>query len=438
MLPEGPANENAVAVDPTNSLHVLASAKDYSVSGTQCGAHNVWGATYVTFDGGATWTVSRVPGWPGGPASPLTGYGCDSDPVVAFSPDGAIAYQEGLAYNGPNGDANVYVARSFDGGKTWPASDVSIVQVSSGDDKEWMTVDNNGVVHVAWIDFNCCIRYAHSGATWGTWVGENNVFAYPGGGNPAVELAVGPANELYVSWRDGDLIRLEKSVDGGNTFTGGNAVLTVSAVDSGAVYRTPFMPQIAVDRTHGPASGTVYFAWDDGRQGNANIFFAYARDGAHFSTPIRVNDDTASPVKREHFLPAISVAPNGNVWLSWLDGRLTPTTEEMFEYAAVSTDDGLSFSVNRLVGDTPIVAKESYHQEGYEFIGDYWGLAAGADYAWPAFVITPMQRADLYTAPLANPPNAGAADLVPPATPAPSPETPLVPTFTDTTPVHLR
>ena len=86
---------------------------------------------------------------------------------------------------------------------------------------------------------------------------------------------------------------------------------TITAHDKLAVSQRAV--QIAVD-----GSGTVYAVWEDLRNGNRDIYFAYRTVGGNWSTNIRVNDDAGQANQLE---PALAVDDAGNVYVVWTDDR---------------------------------------------------------------------------------------------------------------------
>jgi hypothetical protein len=104
-----PANETAIAINPTNPLNVIASSNDY-----EPGVDSVMGL-YVSFDGGKTWPYSRHTRQVITPDRAMYGSG---DPVIAFDRDG-VAYASFIAFGRNNFDSYIGVIRSEDGGVTW-------------------------------------------------------------------------------------------------------------------------------------------------------------------------------------------------------------------------------------------------------------------------------------------------------------------------------
>jgi len=412
--PTGPANEVHIAVNPLDPRHLLAVAKDYSLGANgDCrpgGAWHVGSASYVTFDGGLTWSVARVPApYPNGGAEPSPlAWKCGSDPVAMFGPDGTAYYLVlNFQYAGAR-QASIAVARSPDGGLTWPASDIRVVHTSGGDDKEWGAVGNDGTVHVVWTDVNNGrIYYARSLPGWT--FETPRVLATAGFGNPAVTVDTGPSGEVYVVWRDGGSIKFVRSADFGASFGSVRVAFTTSPYEQSVAPRLPFMPQLAVDDSPAsPFAGSVYVVWPRATGvGDADAYLAYSRDGgATWSAHVRVSDDASA---RRQVMPTVAVAPNGRVDVAWLDQRLSPTLDFWTAFLAQSTDGGASFLPNRQAQEVPLFEEWSYHQDGSIFIGDYIGVASTDAHAYPIFpgngperagALAPLQmrRADAYVA----------------------------------------
>ncbi|HEY0451105.1 sialidase family protein [Actinophytocola sp.] len=143
-----PANETAVAINPTDPKNVIAGSNDYepAVDATM--------GIYVSFDGGHTWPHSGHARQVTTPDRSMYGTG---DPVLTFDRAG-VAYASFIAFGRANCDSYVAVSRSTDGGVTWtaPVADVPAgAGITPGDgivahnggpadcrifhDKEWMT-----------------------------------------------------------------------------------------------------------------------------------------------------------------------------------------------------------------------------------------------------------------------------------------------------------
>lgn len=152
-----PHNETAIAVDPHNALHMIGSNNDYQLATSSGGTANetAYSRAHVTFDGGKTWTTYPIS---------YNSYASTGDPGVAFDADGN-AYLSTLGFvwsqGGPTGTtADVLVAHSTDGGKTW--STPSRVASGTGswgsvgifNDKEAIAAWGHGNAIVTWTVFN--------------------------------------------------------------------------------------------------------------------------------------------------------------------------------------------------------------------------------------------------------------------------------------------
>jgi hypothetical protein len=153
--PDGPHNETAIAVNPSDPDNMIAGANDYQLAinpGGHVAASTLSRAT-VTFDGGATWTVYPV----------RTGgtYQATGDPAVAFDAAGNAYYATlGFRFVGPANAQNpdILVSVSRDGGKHWDGHRVaqgSGVGTSVGDllDKEYVAAWGDGNAIVTFGDF---------------------------------------------------------------------------------------------------------------------------------------------------------------------------------------------------------------------------------------------------------------------------------------------
>jgi len=128
-----PDNEIAIAVDPTNSQHLVAGSNDELIRYDQAG--NVRNSVFFTgfftsFDGGNTWLDGQLPlGDSGG------------DPSPAFDVKHGVVLM--ATFKGPS----IAVSRSTDAGVTWSQLIVAMLGRQQPNrtifwDKEWLTVDN--------------------------------------------------------------------------------------------------------------------------------------------------------------------------------------------------------------------------------------------------------------------------------------------------------
>lgn len=196
-------------------------------------------------------------------------------------------------------------------------------------------------------------------------LGEPVVLAAGGASNAT--LAMDPSSGLvYAAWvgtTDGvsDVWLATVDADG---FV--SAPVRVNDVPGDAAPHFQAPPQVAV----GP-DGSVYVAWTnntiiEGRRFPAsNLRFARSDDGVTFEPALTVNDDAGGPPS-SHTFHNLLVAPDGTIYVSWLDGRrdeaapvevhpaeggpaVSPAVPGPDVRVAASTDGGRTFGPSRVV-----------------------------------------------------------------------------------------
>src|SRR5262249_35597283 len=99
-------------------------------------------------------------------------------------------------------------------------------------------------------------------------------------------------------------------------------------------------PELAV------AGRNVYALWEQAQaDGTRDIVVGRSADmGQTFETPVKVNDNATPSF---HGFASLAIAPNGDVYVAWLDGREKAETPGTFGvYLARSTDHGATFGKN--------------------------------------------------------------------------------------------
>lgn len=417
-------NENYIAISPANPDHIVATSKDYGLTGQPgvqaCSVNNVWTGWYSSRDGGKTWANGYARGHPGSGTTPISKYKCSTDAVVAVDNAGTF-FLSGLAYNSTGATSAIWVAKSTDGGLTW--TDPHIGDESNFDDKNWLAVDpSNSDVFITWTHFTTnsgiWLRRALNGdlTQWGP---KTKLSGASSGSAQGSFGAVAPNGTLYVIWNDNILggtgnLYIVSSTDRGATFTPERAAFSYNGApwNGDTPYRTPNIPALAIDRSTGPFRGTLYVTYQGQANGDADSFLRYSRDGgATWSGEIRLNDDAVGNDKGQNFATVAVDPSNGWVHAVWYDRRDDPNNRAHHTYYAVSKDGGVTWSKNQRVSTHLSAPDQCRHQDGSVFIGDYLGLAAAGGKARPAFVDTRNGRCDLYTALLyAGPRLLGTAD----------------------------
>jgi hypothetical protein len=375
----GPQNEVTIAIPRDNPLNVVVAAHDYRTNFKHIG---VW----TSFDAGRSFKGGQLEG--------IGVHGFEGDPALA-------AYRDGVVYlgyidHGANGN-RVAVARSSDGGVTWPSVATVIDHQAPGgifEDKPYIAVDDtggafDGSVYMAWVRIfpngRRAIGFARS-TDGGVTFESSAVVMTPAPVTGPVPV-VGPDGEIYVAWNGTSSIQFARSLDGGVSFSVPLRVVSQFALPSplpGAAFRVPPFPTLAVDRSSGPGRGTLLVAWPDrlGTGQGPDILLARSEDrGETWSPTIRVSDDTLGAYQ---FFPWMCIGPDGVVDVVFHDQRDAPGSPRYHTYLARSLDGGRSFEPNlRLSDEITDTSLDPYFLG--TFIGDYIGIAASPLGVYPVW-----------------------------------------------------
>ncbi len=392
-----PQSETSITVNPNNPAMLVGGSNEI-VRLPMRG--------YFSGDGGKSWGAVDLPLPP-----PATTNGVDfgSDPGVAFDTHGNVYYSYIVVFFNRSFAAiqgtEMAVAKSFDGGKSWPQ--VAYFNFNSGNgkfnDKPMIAVDTNpnsqfrDSIYVGWDtvtsgkssanDDLLLARSTDGGLSFSSPVALNN----PTGGPRQVIGAdpfVGPNGEVYVAWHDAqqNLLMVNRSFDGGATFGQQQSIApTVVAFDDGipamASRRALLYPACDADRSSSANHGKLYCSWMDETSSNGtDIFVSGSTDhGVNWSAPVRVNDDPAG-VRKDQFNQWLSVDPtSGSVNLSWNDARNDPADTKTDIYLGRSTNGGLSFAPNvKVTTATSDESAANPNANASDQYGDYEGIVAYA------------------------------------------------------------
>ncbi|HKP37187.1 MAG TPA: sialidase family protein [Pyrinomonadaceae bacterium] len=321
---------------------------------------------YFSANGGSSWGGVDLP-LP--PPKGANGIDFGSDPTLAFDTQNNLYYGYIVIYFGNGTGVNgseMAVARSTDGGKTYPA--VTFFSFENGsnhfNDKPMITADTNpgspfrDNVYIAWDaaaggSTGGGIRMGSSsdhGATFTVTRADNP--SGPGrsiGASPAVGLN----GELYVAWNDysANVIAFNRSFDGGKTWDQQRVVSPKVipfdiAIPAESFRAALVYPVIDADRSQGAFRGRLYCSWmDQTSAGTTDVYLAYSDDkGATWSQPRAVADRLPFAVDR--FNHWMSVDPvTGDVNISFYDTRNDTTGFRYMTdvYLSQSKDGGSSW-----------------------------------------------------------------------------------------------
>jgi hypothetical protein len=361
-------SESDVRVDPTNPQHIIGTSKWF----VSAEGYNHLMGFYESFDGGKTWPVQgHVPGY--------EGWTDNTDPVGAFDTYGNyyffdLAYQ--FFYN-KDGGHNFTVGRSQEPNPAQPAEIVGVAvrphgaktarqwsstvngkpdiiasydSVGNEPDKQWITIDTStsptshtNRIYAMWVNFHFvtpvpCVSYADAlpGGTHTPWSTPQALPEPPHTATGATYLLphVAPNGDVYTTVTNFDpahgyccaSIFVDKSTDGGQTWTTVGAPINVNAVPPLQYANTTFRDGIENTFTVGNQLDTqgsypLYVAYEDYSAGVANVLLSASYDGgATWTQPVQVNDNSSLV---DEFQPNLSVAGDGTVSVAFYDRRLS-------------------------------------------------------------------------------------------------------------------
>ncbi len=249
-----------MAVDPTDTDIVVAGSNDYCASIVN---NEVWAGYYRSTDGGQTWSLSLVPGYPddtsrAGEASPVHGScGASGDPTQSFDGDGNLFYGFICFNRSKPINGGVYVARYSNHGADYDQTVLVKSGTPSGlflaglfQDKINLAVDqttgedHSGNVYVAWSQYNAFGPINAVLVSRSTDGGDS--FSRPIRVTPAehgtasfTDLAVAPDGTVYLTYltypsssRPTADVWLLRSDDGGASFEAPSHVASIELFDS--------------------------------------------------------------------------------------------------------------------------------------------------------------------------------------------------------------
>ena len=397
-------SEPAIAVNPLDPGHLVAGFIDYSARGQKFGVRFV-----STTDGGVSWSASA-------PAPGQRARNISADPSFAADLSGNTyyAYIE-FRVAGQNADADILVAKSTDGGRTFPTFTVAAPHDGTNSlDKPYMGIDAwpgspfRETIYVAYMDFLQGVMAVVSRDAGATWSAPALVAPFdPVQFSQSPLPVVAPDGAAYIfyaqfeSFREPRVtsIRFVRSMDGGRTWSApasvasglpspGEFVLKNADPDFGsrlgAGVRAFSFPAAAIT-----PNGDIFVAWIDFPAGsctylggspspcvNADLRLSVSRDGgASWSAPLKVTDDAGTG---DQFFPWMAAHPDGLISISWIDRRLDPRNVD-YDIFYTNTYDGKTFLPNVRVNTLPSLLGTLF------FIGDYQGMVATADAVLPVW-----------------------------------------------------
>ena len=209
-----------------------------------------------------------------------------------------------------------------------------------------IAIDPSGILHAVWSDnssgVDLGVFYANStdgGATWSS--PQRRIDGFAGSNNYVPSIAIdtsgGPFNgRIYVTWQvliSGQYdVYVISSKDGGNTWS----PLDKHKVDANS---TAKFPRIAVD----DANGWVFISFEDGRNGNVDIFVARSNDGG--ATWFPGGTQISFSLEGDGF--ASISAHSGTVCVAWQEAGMGETKLKL----ACSMNQGGGWQTNVIISN---------------------------------------------------------------------------------------
>jgi hypothetical protein len=341
-----------------------------------------------------------------------TNFESNADPWLSFAPSGDL-YHLCLAGNSAGRNA-VLVSKSVDGGLDWSAPTIlwDTTDRRLSPDYTRITADPSDLryVYATW-DNNASgnrgqgmlARTTDAGRTWE----PARIFYDPGTANGATlghtinVLPSGTLVDIFTEFKfsdngthQGALLSAIRSADKGQSWSqpirvGTIPVFSVIDPETGVavVNSSDCCPNPA--NTTDPNNGNLYVVWEETSFSNgqySSIAFAMSSDGGlTWSAPIQVNKTPTNipGANRQAFIPAIAVAADGTIGVSYYDFRFNDAAAGMLtDYwlvhchpsATTPPTDPASWGNEVRLTDSSFDIEKAPTPEGAYFIGDYEGL----------------------------------------------------------------
>jgi len=338
-------------------------------------------AAYVSFNGGKTWAASQ----------PYINHNAGrlnaADATVAFGRDGAV-YFAFVAFSPASGA--VAVSRSVDGGLTWASQSWATSFTGSADKPAPAAGNGNLYLYYQGQGLQTTVS-ANNGSSWST---ATTIDAAGRNAAPVVDAA-GNVNVFYTTSSSLNVARMAVSASIASYQI--NTVSNIVALQPRPTqYRANIYPAAAVS-----PNGTLYVAWADGRNaGHGNdILLSSSTNGTSWSAPAVVNSDSGAA---DQLMPALTVGSDKAVTVAWLDNRDDPANVNYNVYMARSAD-GKTFGANTRVTSVASNPNNDPQLQG-SMIGDYFAIAASNGAVYPFWTDTRNNNEDIYTAPISTGP----------------------------------
>ncbi|MBI4832639.1 MAG: PxKF domain-containing protein [Candidatus Lindowbacteria bacterium] len=279
-------------------------------------------------------------------------------------------YDDRLGYNA------IYVNYSSDYGTTWQNPDL---RLDTGvPDRKWaafpqISCDADGHVYVAWFDYrngSTDIYFNRSSDFGATWQSSSARLDKDFPGNESSyypQISNDQNGHVYVVWTDErngfEDIYFNYSLDYGATWNPADIRLDRDFAGENTSY---------APRTSSDESGHVYVAWQDTRNGNADIYFNRSSDYGATWQGLDTRLDTDARGSKSSYYPQISSDGTGHVYVTWQDAR----NGSYDIYLNYSADYGATWQASdkRLDTNAPGAANSTGPQVSCDGVGNIYAV----------------------------------------------------------------
>jgi hypothetical protein len=349
-------------------------------------------------DGGKTWTYGYLPGltvnYKGGSNSAA------SDASVVYDAKHGVWLICSLPI-GNNGD-NVAVSRSTDG-LHW--DNPVLVDSSGGDDKNWITCDNNakskfyGHCYAEWDTPEIMLSTSTDGGlTWGpAKTSADQVFG--SGAEPLVQ----PNGQVVVPFL-GNNMQAFTSTDGGASWNSSFTIANVNTFQGNSDLRSvglPF-PSTGIDK-----SGKLYVVWSDCsfRPGCAtnDLVISTSTNGTKWTAPARIPIDKISSTV-DHYIPGLAVDRSSSgktghlatTYYYYPDAGCDDSTCEIHVGFTASTDGGKTWTAGKDLGVGPMKISWLPASQNGPMLADYLSSSYVNGNAFGVFMVAKAPSGGLF------------------------------------------